>query len=213
MLLPGDSLSIGVNSCNVPAATLVLYRLPVSVSGTDSYARVESGAVAIARKQIVFDGAIPFKAAGQTSFTISSPGRYIIVPTFAGASLRNNSYPVIHVTSLCAGALILDKTCVVVTEPVSGAPVAGADITAPEQQARILIPQSWHNRQKRIPCLKQRLFRKYTSGKRNRQVCLHYVHIFRTSGIRTGAGYQPVHRPRDLSSRRHNTMGLHRIHL
>lgn len=128
LLLPGDSLSIGVNSCNVPAATLVLYRLPVSVSGTDSYARVESGAVAIARKQIVFDGAIPFKAAGQTSFTISSPGRYIIVPTFAGASLRNNSYPVIHVTSLCAGALILDKTCVVVTEPVSGAPVAGADI-------------------------------------------------------------------------------------
>lgn len=128
LITPGDTLSISVNGFNIPSATITLYRLPDNAYSTDTYAGIGRGAVVVERKPLSFKGSVPFKAEARTGFKISAPGRYIVVPSFSGASMRGNTYPIVHATSLCAGALIFDKSCVVVTEPLSGAPVSGADI-------------------------------------------------------------------------------------
>jgi hypothetical protein len=133
---PGDTLTLKISSFNVPSATLTIYRLPDNAASTDNYSKITPGAQVVERKPITFSGEVPFSDTISTPISLNRPGRYIAVPTFAGASLQNVSYPVIAVTSLCAGAINFGDTRVIVTEPLSGAPVLGADILYIEHKGR-----------------------------------------------------------------------------
>ncbi|MDE7452708.1 MAG: hypothetical protein K2M52_05245, partial [Paramuribaculum sp.] len=127
-LSPRGTLDVKVSAQNTTAAQLTLYRLPDNFVDLNNYVRMSTGAVKIHTKYLNFSGEIPFYSSDTVGFTIDRPGRYIIVPSFAGASNSRESYQVIHVSALSAGSFTGDKNKVVVVEPVYGAPVSEAEI-------------------------------------------------------------------------------------
>lgn len=127
-LSPGGTLEVKISARNTPAAQLSLYRLPDDFTDLNNYVRLVAGAVKTDTKSVRFSGEVPFRESDTVGFTIDQPGRYVIVPSFSGASNTRESYPVIHVSALSAGAFMGEKNKVVVVEPVSGAPVNDAEI-------------------------------------------------------------------------------------
>ncbi|MDE5838111.1 MAG: hypothetical protein K2H39_03575, partial [Paramuribaculum sp.] len=127
-LSPGDTLKVKISAQNIHAANLTLYRLPDAFTDLNNYVRISAGAVKTDTKAVRFSGEVPFFGSDTVGFSIDRPGRYIIVPSFTGASNSRESYPVIHVSALSAGSFTGDKNKVVVVEPVYGAPVSDAEI-------------------------------------------------------------------------------------
>lgn len=127
-LTPGGTLEVKISSRNTPTAHLTLYRLPDNFTDLNNYVRLGAGAVKTDSKTVNFSGEVPFIGSDTIGFAIDRPGRYIIVPSFSGASNNRESYPVINVSALTAGAFNGEEHKIVVVEPVSGAPVSDSEI-------------------------------------------------------------------------------------
>lgn len=128
LVAPGDSLEVIVKSSNADCVYVNLYRLPDNLDYNYSYASIDK-AVAVGRRTVRFDAKVPFEEEGKVTFTFTRPGRFIVVPDIDGVKRDRDGYPVITVSSLCSGLLSFDASTVVVVDPVSGAPVKGAELT------------------------------------------------------------------------------------
>ncbi|MBD5241048.1 MAG: hypothetical protein HDS59_03080 [Barnesiella sp.] len=133
-LVPGGTIQVKINAKNTSEAYLNLYRLPDDFTDLSNYVRNSAKSVKIQSKAVRFSGIIPFNSRDSVTFTIDRPGRYIIIPSFSGASNTTDSYPVIRVSALTAGVFAGDENSIVVVEPVTGAPVEGAEIIGFKQQ-------------------------------------------------------------------------------
>lgn len=128
---PDMDITLVSNAANVHSATITLYRIPDSGNKDDSYyrpAQLSSLPVA-ATATLKFDGEIPFRGSDTLKVRLKEPGNYIAVARASGLSEDSrSSYRIIRCSRLSAGTISFDKKSAFVVDPVTGAPVAGAEI-------------------------------------------------------------------------------------
>lgn len=139
---PDMDITLISNAANVHSATITLYRIPDSGNKDDSYYRPTqlSALPVAATASLKFEGEIPFRGTDTVTVRLKEPGNYIAVARAAGLSEdRRSSYRIIRCSRLSTGSISFDKKKAFVVDPVTGAPVEGAEIMMlpPNKTARL----------------------------------------------------------------------------
>ncbi len=140
VVVPGDYLRVTASIRNLNGLKVGIYRLPQSADADNSY-HLPSGIVTpnlrkIGELNFTFTGTLPFADTSTDSLRIPEPGLYIAVAEAPGLS-RDSYYDIIRATSMTIGELgAAGDDLAFVTDPLTGAPVGGAEMFCITRQAR-----------------------------------------------------------------------------